>query len=348
MLEKPNVSEKDLRFYLQEHYDLIPASLEILPLGLDTAATVYRVVSEQGTAYFLKIKSGPLYQPTCLVPAYLRDQGIASVVAPLPTKRSTLWVQVEKWTMILYPFIEGDTSWTGMTDEQWKEVGSSFKRIHQVTLPPEGFESLRKESFDPTEYTRWIRTFEAQHLPQRRQTSNGGSAAERALLSSWIEHQSTIHEVVIAMEKLAEVLQRRTLPYVICHADLHPANLLRAPSGHVFVIDWDDVMLAPRERDFIFVGDPPVDDSAQQAIPPFFQGYGETKVDWVALTYYCYERVIQDVVSFAQEICFREDLGEEFKADGTQLFHAMLSEGGEIDAARSAARHLPPELDVHN
>ena len=44
--------------------------------------------------------------------------------------------------MIVYPFIDGDTSWTGMTNEQWKEVGAIFKRIHQVILPPFGFESL--------------------------------------------------------------------------------------------------------------------------------------------------------------------------------------------------------------
>jgi hypothetical protein len=51
-----------------------------------------------------------------------------------------------------------------MTDEQWKEIGTIFKRIHQIMLPPFGFESLRKETFDPTEYIRWVHVFEAQHL----------------------------------------------------------------------------------------------------------------------------------------------------------------------------------------
>jgi hypothetical protein len=46
----------------------------------------------------------------------------------------------------VYPFIEGDTGFTGMTDEQWKEVGTIFHQIHQVTLPPEGFESLQIEA----------------------------------------------------------------------------------------------------------------------------------------------------------------------------------------------------------
>jgi spectinomycin phosphotransferase len=38
--------------------------------------------------------------------------------------------------------------------------------------------------------------------------------------------------------------------------DLHPRNLIRDHAGKVFVIDWDEVMLAPKERDFIFVRPP--------------------------------------------------------------------------------------------
>ncbi len=68
------------------------------------------------------------------------------------------------------PLDLGDSSLTGMTDEQWKQVGSIFRRIHQVRLPPVGFESLRKETFDPEEYTRWFRAFETQlaHAEGRR------------------------------------------------------------------------------------------------------------------------------------------------------------------------------------
>ncbi len=239
--------------------------------------------------------------------------------------------------MIVYPFLDGDTSWTGMTDGQWKEVGTIFKQIHQVRLSPFGFEALRKEAFDPTEYARWVRAFETQHL----QTLSGGSASERALRSSWIAHQSTIHMSVSSLEKLAGVLQRRTLPYIICHADLHPANLLRDHVGHVFVIDWDEVMLAPKERDFLFVKEAPADDgSTKLSTPAFFQGYGQTEIDWMALTYYRYERVVQDLIACAQQVFFRDDLGEETRADAVQLFHEVLAEGGEIDAAYRAEAHL--------
>src|SRR5437764_13991646 len=86
MREQPKIPEERLRACLQDQYDLYPFTLEFLPLGLDYNAGVYRVVSEQSTAYVLKVTSRPLYEPRCLVPRYLEDQGITSVVAAVPTR----------------------------------------------------------------------------------------------------------------------------------------------------------------------------------------------------------------------------------------------------------------------
>ena len=349
MREQPEIPEESLRACLQDFYDLSPVTIEFLPLGLDYQAGVYRVVSEQQAPYFLKVTSRPLFVPSCLVPRYLRNQGLPSVVAPLPTKSNTLWTRVDDWIIIVYPFLDGDTSWTGMTDEQWKEVGTIFQQIHQVILPPFGFESLRKETFDPTEYTRWIHDFEAglavaetQHIHEH----SAESASKRALRALWIAHQPTIHMVITSLKKLASVLQSRTLPYVICHADLHPANLLRNHLGHVFVIDWDEVMLAPKERDFLFVQEASTDGEAQLSTPAFFEGYGQTGIDWFALTYFRYERVVQDLIACAQEVFFRDDLGEGTKEDSVQLFQAILEEGGEIDMASQASTHLSSDLAI--
>src|SRR6266704_5577446 len=215
-----------------------------------------------------------------------------------------------------------------MTDEQWNQVGTIFKRIHQVRLPPVGFESLRNKTFDPREYIRWVRAFETQHV-----RTEGGGAARRGLCSCWVAHQSTIHTVLASLEKLAGVLRSRPLPSVICHADLHARNLIRDRAGQVFVIDWDEVMLAPKERDFIFVRKPYAE--------AFFQGYGDTEMDWMLLSYYLWERVVQDVIENAQNVCFRDDLGEETKAQIAQVFHESLEpRGSNLHAAYEASAHL--------
>jgi spectinomycin phosphotransferase len=328
MREQPGIAEEHLRACLQEQYDLYPVTLEFLPLGHDYDAGVYRAVSEQGMAYLLKVTSRPLYEPRCVVPRYLYDQGITSVVAPIATGSGALWTKLGDWTVIVYPFIEGDSTLMGMTNEQWREVGAIFKRIHQVRLPPEGFSSLRKETFDPTEYAWWVRVFETQHLDAR----HNGNSSSRALRASWVAYQSTIHMVVTSLEKLAEVLQRRSEPYVICHADLHASNLIRNRTGGVFVIDWDDVMLAPKERDFIFVRRPHAD--------AFWEGYGQNEIDWTLLSYYLWERVVQDLIEEAKLVCFRDDLAEETRAHIARGFHESLEGGSNLNAAYEASAHL--------
>ena len=329
MREQPAIPEERLQAYLQDQYGLIAVSVEFLPLGHDYDAGVYHVVSRQGRAYVLKVTSRLLYEPSCLVPAYLRDQGITSIVAPVRTTSDALWTHLGEWTLILSPWIDGECSLTGMTNAQWKEVGSIFQRIHQVKLPLVGFESLRKERFDPSEHARWIRTFEAQHVHDL----SSASASQRALRSSWRAHQPTIHRAMVILERLAEVLRSRTLLYVICHADLHARNLIRDPSGHVFVIDWDEVMLAPKERDFIFLRKPYSE--------AFFQGYTDTEVDWSLLTYYLWERVVQDLIYDAHHVCFRGDWTEETRAQVAQMFHDSLGPGGSnLRAASEASAYL--------
>jgi len=334
MREPPRIAEEVLRAYLQDQYELGLVTLVFLPLGHDYDAGVYRAVSEQGTAYLLKVTSRPLYEPRYLVPRYLNDQGVASVVAPIRSSSGALWTALSDWTVIVYPWISGDSSLTGMTDEQWKQVGTIFKRIHQLMLPPLGFESLRKETFDPRQYTRWVRAFETQHAH-----TEGAGAAQRALRSSWEAHQSTIHTVLTSLEKLAGVLQSRTFSYVICHGDLHARNLIRDRAGQVFVIDWDEVILAPKERDFIFVRHPHAD--------AFFQGYGQGQIDWMVLTYFLWERVVQDLIECTHNACFKEDWGEESRVEAAQLLDVILAQDNvHIESAYQASAHLPADLTV--
>jgi spectinomycin phosphotransferase len=333
MREAPAIEEELLRVCLHNEYALTPANLEFLSLGLDYSAGVYRVTSERGEMYLLKTTSRLLYEPSYRVPAYLHEQGIASVVAPILTKSGRLWTQIRNWVVVLYPWISGESSFTGMTDAQWRDLGNILRHIHQVKLPASGFESLRKERFDPTHYAQWIRSFEDQYL----HAHGSESVSRRMLRACWVEQQSVIHTIMVSLEKLAPILQKSTMPLVICHADLHPGNLIRDHLGRIFVIDWDEVMLAPKERDFIFIRGSLTDSETLPGATTFFQGYGQKDIDWTALTYYRYERVIQDVITCAEDVFLRDDLGEESRLGEAQLFQDVLAPGGEIDAALSAS-----------
>lgn len=339
MRVEPRIAREQLRACLREEYGLVSATIDYLPIGRDLNAGVYRVVTEKGDPYLLKVKSGEFYVASCIVPRYLSDQGIEPVVAALRSRADGLWARAGEWTVLVYPYLEGETGWTAMSEEHWQTAGAIFRRVHEVALPSSGFHGVRRETFDPSGYTRSIEDIET-HLAT---SQDGGRKSERALRGAFAKHRSTICALLTALDRLAGELRSQARPHVICHADLHPGNLLRDRAGQVFVVDWDDVMLAPRERDFIFVGEPAHGPSPSGT--PFFQGYGETQIDWMLLTYYRYERVIQDLIEDARQVIFRDDLSEEAKAEAARAFRASL-EGRNFDAAQAAAAHIREDLAV--
>ena len=76
------------------------------------------------------------------------------MLPPLPTRTNQLCARAGEWTVVLYPYIEGEMGWATMSDEHWKARGASSSGCTEAPLPTAGFEGVRKEAFDPSEYAR--------------------------------------------------------------------------------------------------------------------------------------------------------------------------------------------------
>src|SRR5678815_3711213 len=105
MLTKPNIPDERISSRLQEEYRLHIASLTFLPLGADMGTAVYRIVTEDGTAYFLKFRKG-FDEISVTTPLFLKSQGVQEIIAPIETKSNQGWADCGEYKMILYPFIE--------------------------------------------------------------------------------------------------------------------------------------------------------------------------------------------------------------------------------------------------
>ena len=90
----------------------------------------------------------------------------------------------------------------------------------------------------------------------------------------------------------------------LCHADLHAGNLHLALDGTLYLIDWDTVEFAPKERDLMFVGAGLIGGHRDPADEHrlFFTGYGEANVSNRLLSYYRYERILEDIALYAEEL----------------------------------------------
>src|SRR5690242_14509647 len=95
MRDDPGLDVGTIGDCLRVRYGIRVASVRFLPLGHDMSAFVYEVVAVDGVSYFLKIRSGPVYEPALLVQRALIEAGVERVLAPLPAIEGQLWCPLD-------------------------------------------------------------------------------------------------------------------------------------------------------------------------------------------------------------------------------------------------------------
>ena len=148
MLEKPDLQDEEIIACLQTEYGLRVAEVAFLPLGADLDTAVYRVIADDESSYFVKLRSGVFDKTSVALPKFLSDQGIAQIITPLTSQTGQLWVGLDTFKMIVYPFIEGHNGFEfDLSDRQWKEFGAALKRIHTSVVPPALINRIRQETY---------------------------------------------------------------------------------------------------------------------------------------------------------------------------------------------------------
>jgi spectinomycin phosphotransferase len=328
MIEKPNVTDEQIISAAQENYSIPITGVEFLPLGLDSSAWAYRVEAEDDT-YFLKLRKEIPNPAGMLIPRFLREQGIEQAMAPLSTKNGETWATMDSFYFILYPFITGERVMeVGMSDAHWAEFGSVLKRLHTTKLAPELVSQIRHETFIPKQLEF------AKGLQAQVKTHIFDDPFQKELAAFWLENYGTIANILERMEVLAKRMRETNLEFVLCHADIHTGNVLLTEDDKIFIVDWDETVLAPKERDLLFViGSIFNDTSEGRWEQQFFQGYGETEVDALALAYYRYDWCVEDIGSFAEDVFGRENTGEATKANSIWWFKSLFTEGNSVETA---------------
>ncbi len=232
------------------------------------------------------------------MPHLLETQGIGHLIAPVETTDGRLWTRLDRFAVILYPFIGGQDGFTThLTDRQWVELGEVLRGVHRASLPVEILPRLPRETF-PTVWFERARAY--QELFARESFADPISDQLADLIRA---QRDVIDELIRRAEARQAALRVRTPEFVLCHADIHGGNVLMEPNGDLYVVDWDTLMLAPKERDLMFIGGGiGTGWDKQRDVERFYQGYGPAKVDWAGIAYYRYVRIIEDIVLYCEQI----------------------------------------------
>lgn len=340
MLEKPNFPDDHIRDCLHRAYDLTITDLTFLPLGADTHTAVYQAIDTTARAYFVKLRRGAFDATTVLVPKLLAEHGVPHLIAPIPTRHQTPYANLPPYTLTVTPYIEGQDGYqVPMSAAHWVALGAMLRGLHRAKLPTNLLARIPRESYRPDwrEMVLGLLTLVYTRPP--------ADAVAEAMATLLHEQRQTIITLVRRADILAEVLRESPPPEVVCHGDLHAGNVLITPDGELYVVDWDTLVLAPKERDLMFVGGALGyrGHSPAQEIALFYQGYGAVAVDAVALAYYRYERIVQDIAAYGESILLAPNGGHD-RANGLRQLRSQFTPDSVIANALATDALLPDHL----
>ena len=336
MLEPPELNEQEICTCLQDAYGLRVAAIAFLPLGADLNTAVYRIVTADEQVYFAKLRKGDFQEASVTVPNYLAALGFRQMIPALPARSGQPWAHLAPYRVILYPFVDGrDGFAAGLSHAQWVEFGAALKRFHTAAIPAALTAAIQRETFSP-QWRQMVRRYLAQIEiePPREPVA-------LALATFLQSKQADILDLVAQSERLAQRLQAHPPAFILCHADIHGWNLLVDDGGALYIVDWDTLIFAPKERDLMFIGGGLGDSGhpPQEEETLFYQGYGPPELDLRALAYYRSERIVEDIAVYCEQILGSDDGG----ADRRQALDAVTSNflpNGTIECARLAGERV--------
>ena len=273
MLEKPEIEEQEIIRCVQAEYGLSVQAIAFLPLGADQNTAVYRVEARDRTAYFLKLRRGEFDEASVAVPNFLSHQGLTNIIPSFTTLKGQLTAALPPFRVILYPFVDGKNGFEReLTDHQRVEFGAALRRFHGTDFPPTITRSIQREDFS----SRWRDTVKKYLGRVKEEAFQEPVAAEMAafLRSKKVE----IDDLVQRAEQCANRLLESAGEFILCHGDIHAWNLLIVDEHTFFMVDWDTLIFAPKERDLMFIGSG-LGGNGHTLLEEetlFYQGYGPT------------------------------------------------------------------------
>lgn len=323
MLQRPALSDAEIAGALQMHSGIQAGAIQFLPVGNDVHSFAFRVIAANGAAYFLKARRGEVNLPALVIPRFVQAHGVPAV-APLMTQVGKLWMDAGDFKLILYPFIDGNSGMdAGLSAAQWIAFGSALRKMHDLALPTDVMALLPREDFSAYPYFQDV----LQRVDALVSTTTFQNDTQRDLAAFWCSNAGVIKHIARHARELGNTLKATSWRGMLCHADIHTANVMVERNDAIHFVDWDQPIFAPKERDLMFVmGD-------HKAF--FFQGYGAVDIDWQVLAYYRHWWVVQDLGDYAER-AFLLDVSDEVRADAVAGFKAMFDAGDVIEIARRA------------
>jgi Ser/Thr protein kinase RdoA (MazF antagonist) len=296
------VDKAELIQALWRAYGVGAASLTFLPT--DWGAYNYVVDCAGGERFFLKLlddaatagvaaSSRDFYVPLTYE---LHTKGILPRVPhPLLTVDGQLCMRFGPYWLVLDNYIEGMTIGFGnMPDPVLPKLARLVGILHRSTQQL----TLRNPFVD--DFGIPFKAELLQILDRLPEISSDATQSAQELRDLLLPQRASVLTHLQRLESLGAMARECGRRVVVCHTDLHGGNLIVDGQGQLYIVDWENAILAPPEHDlFMFADD---DRFGEIFVPNYEAEYGPMDLDGEHLSFYTYRRVLEDLTAYFARI----------------------------------------------
>lgn len=326
MTDRPVVTERELITWVRRDFGLDLVACERVSGGTDAAASTWRATTRDRNRIAVRVSTGTT--AGVWLAALLSLRGISGVPMPWRTLDGAVWSTRQGHRVSVSSWVSDRAASDGrVTADQWRALGRLLAQVHAQQLTEDLTGLLPRGDQDATDWAR--RTRDLPWTVVRHSHADDVTSALAALLAEGLD---PLVQVADTAERLAERLPAaadRTAQDVLCHGDPHLGNVLLG-ADQVWLVDWDDAVIAPRERDLILVVGGVLTSWAVTAEQRqwFTEGYGPLDLDPDLLHYYACVRAMEDVVGFAERVLDADRFDRAERQEAVAILRGVLSADG--------------------
>lgn len=313
MLTEPNINKELIKEKIEQNYDLTISSLT--PVKGGEASWCYIVKTKTGEKFFLKIYVGLESHEERFNLTYnlFNNCEIKNITRPIKSKNDELVIDIANHYVALFNYIDGsNASEKDLTDSQKFEFGKLLGTIHQANNIIRNFNI--KEDFKYGNLNRLLENINKSNSFIKDKSQYKSEAAKLLTLN-----KEKISKRIEELEKLGNKLAKEDLEFVICHGEPHEWNTMVSKEGEVFLIDWDDSLLAPKEKDLNMIKEDPEKMAGYKAV------VGEFEINEEIIKYYNLEWNISEIDAWSNQI-FHSGFNDEQSTHDLKFLKSVLEE----------------------
>lgn len=289
------MTKEEVKLIIEANYNYTVIDVIEAPRGF--VAETFIITTETQQKYFVKFIKTSRYieniQTSLPVLKYLFDNNIKNICYPFENKQGRLTTAVKHGIVIVFNNIEG--TWT--FDFNKAEYLELLSQIHKLEIPTNI--STKIEDFE----VNFLDELEINLRACLTEPQTGVRSQTQELLRHKIDAINEYSNLFLEVQSFAK---DTTVKAVLTHGD-GSGNVMVDKNNELFIIDWDDLLVAPKERDLWFHYK---DDNMMKYYKKLNPDFEMHKVMY---SFYLLKRFMDDLAGFLNEIMSSDDVSHQEK-----------------------------------